>query len=77
VLSSPLPNDSRTELLRNLRPQAAKQAIIVMSSSIDGAKGKLIQELGARALLEVVFPVAELLRVADNMAYQKRIAMSL
>jgi hypothetical protein len=66
----------RPELLRNLHQQAAKQVIIPVSSSTDGAKGKLIQEVGARALLEVLFPVAELLRIADNVAHQKRIAMS-
>jgi hypothetical protein len=47
-----------------------------VSPSTDGAKGKLIREVGARALLEVVFPVAELLRIADKVAHQKRMAMS-
>lgn len=64
------------ELPRNLHQQAAKQAIIVVPSSTDGAKGKLMREVGAGSLLEVLFLVAELLRIADNVAHQKRIAMS-
>jgi hypothetical protein len=48
-----------------------------VSSSADGAKGKLIQELYAHALRQDVFLVVELLRVADNMPHKKQIATSL
>jgi DNA-binding response OmpR family regulator len=71
-----MPKETGLELLRNLRQQKCKQAIILMSSFISGAERKLARELGAHALLDKPFRLAELLRVVDNLAHQNAIPIS-
>jgi DNA-binding response OmpR family regulator len=71
-----MPKESGLELLRNLRQQRSKQALVLMSSFISGAERKLAQELGAHALLEKPFRLAELLRVVDDLARLKSVTIS-
>jgi two-component system OmpR family response regulator len=66
-----MPKETGLELLRYLRQQKSKQALILMSSFISGAERKLAQQLGAQALLEKPFRLTELLRVVDNLARQR------
>lgn len=71
-----MPKETGLELLRNMRQQKSKQALILMSSFISGAERKLAQQLGAQALLEKPFRLAELLRVVDDLARQKAPVLS-
>jgi DNA-binding response OmpR family regulator len=71
-----MPKETGLELLRNLRQQRSKQALVLMSSFISGAERKLAQELGAHALLEKPFRLAELLRVVDDLARLKSVTIS-
>jgi two-component system OmpR family response regulator len=71
-----MPKETGLELLKYLRQQKSRQALILMSSFISSAERKLAQELGAQALLEKPFRLAELLRVVDNLACQKATVLS-
>lgn len=66
-----MPKENGLELLRYLQRQKSKQAIIVMSSFFSGAERRQAQELGAQALLEKPFRLAELLRVVDSLSHQE------
>jgi CheY-like chemotaxis protein len=71
-----MPRESGLELLRHLRQQKATQAMVLMSSFISASERKLAQELGAHALLEKPFRLAELLQVVGELAHPKPIAIS-
>jgi DNA-binding response OmpR family regulator len=70
-----MPNETGLELLRNLRQEESKQAIILMSSFISGAERKLARELGAHALLEKPFRLTDLLRIVGELACAKPVAI--
>jgi CheY-like chemotaxis protein len=71
-----MPREGGLELLRRLRQQKATQAMVLMSSFISASERKLAQELGAHALLEKPFRLAELLQVVGELAHPKPIAIS-
>jgi DNA-binding response OmpR family regulator len=71
-----MPKESGLELLRNLRRQESRQAIILMSSFISQAERKQAQELGARTLLEKPFRLADLLATVEEVAPKKPIPIS-
>ncbi len=61
-----MPKEGGLELIQNLRKQNSKHDIILMSSFISGTEQKLAKDLGAHALLEKPFRLADLLeRVAE------------
>ncbi len=61
-----MPKEGGLELIQNLRKQNSKHDIILMSSFISGTEKKLAKDLGAHALLEKPFRLADLLeRVAE------------
>ena len=70
-----MPKETGLELLRNLRQEKSKQAIILMSSFISGAERKLARELGAHALLEKPFRLTDLLRVVGELACPKPVTI--
>lgn len=71
-----MPRETGLELLRNLRQQKSKQAIILMSSFISEAEMKLAKDEGARALLEKPFRLSELLRVVGELVHQNPLPIS-
>jgi DNA-binding response OmpR family regulator len=71
-----MPKESGLELLRNLQRQKSPQAIILMSSFISQGERKQAQELGARALLEKPFRLADLLATVEEVAPKKAITIS-
>jgi DNA-binding response OmpR family regulator len=71
-----MPRETGLELLRNLRAQKSRQAIILMSSFISETERQLAHELGAQALLEKPFRLAELLRVVEELVHQKPVPIS-
>jgi len=71
-----MPNESGLELLRNLHRQKSEYAIILMSSFISQAERKQAQELGAHALLEKPFRLADLLATVEEVAPKKPIPIS-
>jgi DNA-binding response OmpR family regulator len=66
-----MPNETGLQLLRNLRRQKSRQGIILMSSFISRAEERLARELGAQALLDKPFRIAELLQVVGELAAKK------
>jgi CheY-like chemotaxis protein len=71
-----MPKEGGLELLRHLRQEKATPAMVLMSSFMSANERKLAQEVGAHALLEKPFRLAELLRVVGELAHSKAIAMS-
>jgi DNA-binding response OmpR family regulator len=71
-----MPKESGLELLRNLRRQKSRQAIILMSSFISQVERKQAEELGAWALLEKPFRLADLLATVEEVAPRKAIPIS-
>jgi DNA-binding response OmpR family regulator len=71
-----MPKESGLELLRHLRRQKSQHAIILMSSFISQAERKQAQELGAHALLEKPFRLADLLAAVEEVAPKKPIPIS-
>lgn len=71
-----MPRESGLDLLRNLRRQRSKHAIILMSSFISQTEKKQAEELGARALLEKPFRLTDLLHTVEEVASKKPISIS-
>jgi DNA-binding response OmpR family regulator len=71
-----MPKESGLDLLRNLRLQRAEHAVILMSSFISQAERKQARELGAQALLEKPFRLADLLAAITEVAPKNTISIS-
>ena len=71
-----MPKEDGLQLLRHLRQEESQHDIILMSSFISRAEEKLARELGAQALLEKPFRIAELLQVVGELAAKKPIEIS-
>ena len=71
-----MPNESGLELLRNLRRQDSKHAIILMSSFISQAEKRQAEELGAHALLDKPFRLTDLLHIVEEVAPKKPVPIS-
>jgi len=57
-----MPKETGLELLRHLRQQNSKHALILMSSFISAPERKMAKELGAYALLDKPFRLSDLLQ---------------
>ena len=71
-----MPKENGLQPLRRLRQEKSQHDIILMSSFISRAEEKLARELGAQALLEKPFRIAELLQVVGELAAKKPIEIS-
>ncbi|HTS68519.1 MAG TPA: response regulator [Terriglobia bacterium] len=65
-----MPRESGLELLRTLREQNSKHEFILMSSFMSSGEKKAAKALGAHALLEKPFRIAELLQTLGGLAAQ-------
>ena len=71
-----MPKETGLELLRHLRQQDSKHAIILMSSFISATERKMAKELGAYALLDKPFLLSDLLQAVGELAANNAIGIS-
>jgi CheY-like chemotaxis protein len=71
-----MPKETGLELLRHLRQQDSKHAIILMSSFISASERKMAKELGAYALLDKPFRLSDLLQAVGELAANNAIGIS-
>jgi CheY-like chemotaxis protein len=65
-----MPHESGLELLRKLRQENSRHAVILMSSFMSGAEIKLAKALGVQALLDKPFQLKDLLDTVAGLAVQ-------
>ncbi len=70
-----MPNGSGLDLLRELRSGKRTQDLILMSSFMSGPERRQALALGAKALLEKPFKLAELLSVVSDLAGQRTVGI--
>jgi len=70
-----MPEESGLELLRKLRQQNSRHAIILMSSFMSSAEKKAAKDLGAHALLEKPFQLTDLLQTVAELSAHKAVRM--
>ena len=71
-----MPNESGLELLRKLRQQKSKHAVILMSSFISAAERQAAEELGVSTFLDKPFRLTELLQTVAELAARNPIGIS-
>jgi DNA-binding response OmpR family regulator len=71
-----MPKESGLELLRKLRQENSKQAVILMSSFMSDAEMKTAKSLGAQALLEKPFQIKNLLETVAAVAAQNSVGVA-
>ena len=71
-----MPKESGLELLRKLRQESSKQAVILMSSFMSDAEMKTAKALGAQALLEKPFQIKNLLETVAVVAAQNSVSVA-
>ena len=71
-----MPKESGLELLRKLRQESSKQAVILMSSFMSDAEMKTAKALGAQALLEKPFQIKNLLETVAVVAAQNSVGVA-
>lgn len=72
-----MPNLSGLDLLRELRRSNRQQELILMSSFMTGSEKQQALELGACALLDKPFRLAQLLDAVSNVADRRSIGIKL
>jgi len=71
-----MPRGSGLDLLRTMREQHSKHEFILMSSFMSSGEKKAARALGAHALLEKPFQIAELLQTVGGLAAQNSMGLS-
>jgi len=71
-----MPKETGLELLRHLRQQKSKHALILMSSFITATERKMAKELGAYTLLDKPFRLSDLLQAVGELATDSPISIS-